>query len=123
MDKRTVESALQNFLNAWERKDVDAVVNLLADSFEYFESPLDEPLRTKEEVRELWKPVPRFKAKVSLSFVTLSLNKEFSLFRIQGNYKHMDKKTTYIDRIFLISVDNRGKITKFIQWRELKDAS
>lgn len=124
MPKKTIQTTLQEFLNAWEQKDIEEVIDLLADSFEYFESPLEKPLTTKEEVRELWKPVPKFEAKISLSFATLSLEKEFGIFRIEGSYKHTydkSKKTTKIDRIFLLAVNKKGNITKFIQWREYKD--
>jgi ketosteroid isomerase-like protein len=124
MNKITIESTLNAFLKGWEEKDIEAVVNLLSDSFAYYESPLDLPLTTKDQVRTLWAPVPKFEATVTLSFETLSIEDSFGLFRITGTYEHTydkTKKITRIDRIFLLSVDTDGKLTKFMQWRESKD--
>lgn len=124
MNKELLEDTLAAFLKAWEHKNIDEVVGLLAKSFEYYETPLDKPLTTQEQVRELWSPVPTFEANISLSFETLSINSDFGLFRIKGMYAHTYKKsnkTTKIDRIFLLSVDRKGKITMFMQWRESMD--
>ena len=124
MNKKLLESALTNFLLAWKHKSIDEVVNLLSDSFNYYESPLDEPLTTPKQIRELWASVPKFKADITLAFDTLVINDDFGLFRIKGNYAHTyekDNKVTKIDRIFLLSIDDKGKITKFMQWRESKD--
>jgi ketosteroid isomerase-like protein len=124
MNKNLLESTLSNFLKAWEDKNVEAVVGLMSDDFEYFESPLDAPLTKLQQVRELWKPVKTFEAEVKLSFSTLSVENAYGIFRVKGTYEHTyykTKKTTQIDRIFLLAVDEKGKITKFIQWREAKD--
>lgn len=124
MNKKLLEDTLAKFLKAWEDKDVDAVLNLMSGHFEYFETPLEQPLTKIEEVRVLWNPVKTFEAEVQLAFNILSIQEEYGLFRIQGSYKHTyekAEKVTKIDRIFLISIDNNGKITKFIQWRESKN--
>ncbi len=119
MNKHIVQSTLTSFLRAWENKNIEAVLHLLADSFEYFESPLEKPLTTTDQVRTLWSPVPKLNADVSLSFETLAITDEFGLFRIRGTYQHHDDGTvTNIDRIFLLAVEVNGKITKFMQWRE-----
>jgi len=125
MNKKLLESTLESFLKAWEQKNIDSVVSLLADSFKYYESPLDKPLNNLDQIRKLWSPVPTFEADITLSFKTLSIEREFGLFRIEGVYKHtydQAKKTTHIDRVFLLAVDKNGKITKFMQWRESKDS-
>jgi len=125
MNKQMLESTLASFLKAWEQKSIDAVVNLLANSFEYYESPLDKPLTNSDQIRELWSPVPKFEADIKLSFKTLSIEDDFGFFRIEGTYDHTykrAKKTTHIDRIFLLAVDRNGKIIRFMQWRESKDS-
>ena len=124
MTKKLLESTLAAFLKAWEHKSIDEVVSLLSKSFKYYETPLDEPLTTVDQIRELWSPVPKFEANITLSFQTLSMNSDFGLFRIKGTYEHTyekNNKTTKIDRIFLLTVDDKGKMTKFMQWRESKD--
>ena len=124
MNKNLLEKTLDSFLKAWEQKSIESVVDLLADNFEYYESPLDEPLTTKDEIRELWAPVPKFEAEVKLSFENMGIQEEYGLFRIKGTYEHDydgGNKVTKIDRIFLLSVDGAGKMTKFMQWRESKD--
>lgn len=124
MNKKLLETTLAKLLKAWEEKNVEAVVGLMSDDFEYFESPLDVPLTKLQQIRELWKPVETFEAEVKLSFSTLGVEKAYGIFRIKGTYEHtydQTKKTTQIDRIFLLAVDEAGKITKFMQWREAKD--
>lgn len=124
MKNAKLESTLNALLKAWEQKNIAAVVDLLSENFKYYESPLDKPLTTKEEVRNLWAPVPTFEADVKLSFETMCVTNEFGLFRILGTYEHNydgSGKVTKIDRIFLLSVDDKGKMTKFMQWRESKD--
>jgi hypothetical protein len=124
MNQKLLESTLSLFLKAWEQKNIEAVVNLLAGSFKYYESPLDKPLTTPSQIRELWGPVPKFEADISLIYKTLSVEDSFGLFRVMGTYGHTydeKKKVTKIDRIFLLAVDKSGKITKFMQWRESKD--
>jgi len=39
MDKQHLETSLADFLKARENKNIEAVVGLLADKFEYFETP------------------------------------------------------------------------------------
>ena len=124
MNKIELESAVLSFLKAWEQKNIDAVVNLLSNSFEYYETPIDKPLTSPDQIRNLWSPVPKLKAHISLSFTTLNAEDDFGLFRIQGAYTYGNdstKKATKIDRIFLIAIDTEGKITKFMQWRESKE--
>jgi len=122
MDKQQLETTLANFLKAWEDKDIDAVVNLLPDEFEYYESPLDEPLTSKEEVIKLWQPVPKTEANIALDFETVSIGKDYGLFRITGTYSETDVEKKYlIDRIFLLAIDDEGKMKKFMQWRESKE--
>ena len=126
MKRGNLESTLSQFLKAWEQKSIESVVDLFSDNFKYYESPLDKPLTTKDEIRELWAPVPKFEAEVKLSFETMSITKNYGLFRILGTYEHNyegGNKITKIDRIFLLSVDNVDKITKFMQWRESKDTT
>ena len=122
MDKQQLEATLKNFLKAWEDKSIESVVDLLSDKFEYFETPLEKPLTEKEEIIELWKPVPEVEADIVLSFETMSIGEKYGLFRITGTYSETDVKKKYmIDRIFLLAVDENGLIKKFMQWRESKE--
>ena len=123
MDKSKLETTLTNFLKAWENKSIDAVVSLLADKFEYFETPLEKPLTTEKEIRDLWAPVPKVEADISLDYQTMAITQKFGLFRITGTYSETDvKKKFLIDRIFLLCINDQGKMTKFMQWRESREA-
>ena len=121
MNKLPLEKTLVKFLKAWKDKDIDAVVNLLSDKFKYYETPLEKPLTTKKAIIKLWQPVPETEGEIKLNYQTICLKKEYGLFRITGSFILTDVNKKYIiDRIFLISVDKQGLLTKFIQWRETK---
>lgn len=113
---------LDKFLRAWESKDISAVLELLPERFEYYESPLDKPLNNKQDIAELWAPVPETEAEVKLDYKFLADTDEYGLFRITGEYMEgrRSKVLKKIDRIFLIDVDDEGKMCKFMQWREEK---
>jgi ketosteroid isomerase-like protein len=114
-----VAATNQTFLSAWEDKDIDAVIDVLADDFEYYETPFADPITNETAIRDLWQPVPELQTDISLHSTTLSVEEHEGLFRIQDSYIH-DGTAKEIDRIFHIRVNDVGNMTYFMQWRESK---
>ena len=52
MSKAEVEAIDDQGMAAWDRRDADAVVALLADGFVWADLTLPEPMRTKEQARQ-----------------------------------------------------------------------
>lgn len=122
MKKESLEVWVTNFLKAWAEKNIEAVLGLLADQFEYYETPFDEPLREKTQVAELWKTVPENQTDIFLSYETLAVTDNYGLFRVSGSFvkKNINKRVK-MDAVYLVAVDERGLCTKFRQWYEGKE--
>ena len=74
LNKEYLEKWLDGFKKAWETKDLNEISKIFSKIENYWENEDTSPVKTIQEVLELWKEVKNQKIKI-LDFEIISINK------------------------------------------------
>jgi hypothetical protein len=114
---------LDNFMNAWKNRNVDAVMKTISKNCKYYETVFENPHTTTEDIRKLWEIVPTNQRNIEFEYEIILSNDEFCIVNF------LVKRTLIpsgiiqdIDGIFQISLDENGLCTFFKQWRSVKES-
>lgn len=99
----------------WIEKDLAALPGLLSESFQYFESPFDPPLVTRESVQQEWEVVKHQNIE-TLEINVLDGQEDTGV----ATYRFIERKSdgTFVESrgVYWVELDEQGKAVLFRQW-------
>lgn len=113
---------LTSFMDSWKNLEGEKTCYLMAENLEYFENPIDAPLKTIDLVKPLWAIVPDNQKDIEYSGEILFENQERCIYHFTMTRTMVStNKVQNIDGIFEIKLDENNKLTYFKQWRFTKE--
>ncbi len=115
---------LKRFMDSWKNLEGGKTCDLMAEKLEYYENPIDPPLKTKKEVYPLWEIVPENQKDITYKGKILFENDNSCVYHFV--MKRTMVKTGVvqdIDGIFEIKLNSENQLTYFKQWRFVKETS
>lgn len=120
MAHQQFEEWLNKLKNVWEKRDPASVVTLCADKFLWFETPFAEPYSTKEQLLKEWQCVLN-QEDISVSYEILSVEDTTGIARWNATFTRLpSEEKAFLDGIFQVILDDKGKCTEFHQWYNSK---
>ncbi len=101
--------------DAWIKKDIQSVLKLLAQEFNYYEDPLDHPLTTLTEVEQAWNEVKDQKI-ITLSITPLVCTDREGTATFDLMYTDTLGIQHHYTGVYFVRLDILGKATEFRQW-------
>ena len=113
---------IKKFMESWKRLEGEKTCDLMNDKLQYFENPIDPPLRTRKDVCPLWKVVPDNQKDISYRGKILFEDENSCIYHfvMQRTMTKTGKKQE-IDGIFEIKLNENNKLIYFKQWRFVKE--
>lgn len=113
---------LTKFMDSWKNLEGEKTCDLMARNLEYFENPIDEPLKTVDLVKPLWTVVPNNQKDITYNGEILFEDHERCIYHFTMKRTMINSnKIQHIDGIFEIKLDENNKLTYFKQWRFTKE--
>ena len=122
MKKADFRNWLDQLTKVWESRQPELAASLVAKEFQYYESPVSQPITNKKKLVELWQPVPKLQQNVHGEYDILYTGEEYGIANYRVTLDRRDSGKHYIgSRIFLVSLNDTGQCTLFKQWRDYKE--
>ena len=99
-----IDAWLDNFRKAWIRKDIDAVMDLLAPNVEYWETPFRK-LTSHDEVRREWQAI-RSQNDIALELAVFHSDGQRHSVIWHLEYRDSDGRTRELAGTYLIALDD-----------------
>ena len=113
---------LTKFMDSWKNLEGEKTCDLMAKDLEYFENPIDDPLKTIDLVKPLWAIVPKNQKDISYKGEILFEDQERCMYHFKMQRTIItSNKIQNIDGIFEIKLDENNKLKYFKQWRFTKE--
>ena len=113
---------LIKFMDSWKDLEGEKTCDLMAEDLEYFENPIDEPLKTVDLVRPLWAIVPSNQKDITYNGEILFEDQDRCIYHFTMKRTMISSnKIQNIDGIFEIKLDDNNKLKYFKQWRFTKE--
>lgn len=114
---------LKNLKKIWETKNPDAVIDICADKFFWYETPFDKPLTKREQLLKEWQSVLQ-QDDIHITYDILSINENIGIVNWHAAFTRLpSKEKVELDGIFQVSLNDQGKCTEFRQWYCAKEVS
>ena len=107
------------FMKGWEARNPAKVMSLFDKrNLTYFESSLQSPVTSWDQVNELWQVVPTNQKEVKLWSEILACNDQYGIihWKLERLLIPANKKQN-VDGIFVVTLNKDGLCTYFNQWR------
>ena len=112
------EKWLKDFMDSWGSLEGKKTAMLFSKDVEYYETPMDPPCNSWEEVVKLWEVVPDNQKDITYKFHILCCNNAICIVNWQlDRYFIPSNQKQRIDGIFQISLNDKGLCNYFKQWR------
>jgi hypothetical protein len=122
MTNTQLKKWIQKLGQAWEERDPEAIPQLFAENFKYYETPFEKPYTKKTDLIRLWQDVPKSQKDIKFEFEIISINKNMGIAHWKASFIRIKNHTkACLDGIFLIKLDNQGLCTEFRQWWVTKE--
>jgi len=107
---------LEKLKEIWEAKNPDAIVDLCADTFLWYETPFDEPLTKKEHLLAEWQGILK-QEDIKVTYEVMCTNENMGFAHWHATFTRLpSNEKAELDGIFLVMLDVEGKCTEFRQW-------
>ncbi|MBI4177544.1 MAG: nuclear transport factor 2 family protein [Candidatus Aenigmarchaeota archaeon] len=117
MNKLKCETWLAKLGKAWSERDPKAAASLFSRDCKYYESVLEEPCKSWDDILKLWLVVPENQKDVIFGFKVLAISDACCIANWQVTRTLLpSNKKQLIDGIFQISIDEQGLCDYFKQW-------
>lgn len=121
MTNQQLKNWLDKLKNVLETKSPDTVVDLCANKFLWYETPFDQPLKTKEQLLKEWQGVLN-QENITVSYEVLSVNGNMGLAQWSATFTRLPSmEQAELDGIFKVSLNEKGECTEFHQWYNAKE--
>jgi hypothetical protein len=113
---------LHDFMESWKNLEGVKTTELFADDVEYYETPMEKPCATFDDVKALWSVVSHNQKVLDYNIEIILSDDEqcvanWQLSRINNETGEKQK----FDGIFLIKLNDNNKLTYFKQWRYIEN--
>lgn len=121
MNRSSFEAWFRKLGNAWAKRDPNAAASLFARDCKYYESVLEKPCKSWNDILNLWLVVRKNQKDVKFNFKLLSTsgNTAIANWKVARTLIPSGEKQL-IDGIFQISLNDKGLCTFVKQWRTVK---
>ena len=117
MEREGFEHWLDRYGQAWETRDPHAAAALFAEDAVYEETPLAEPMRGLDAIREYWSGVPKSQDNVSFEHETVTLTGNTGIALWRASYDPIpDGERVSIDGVLFATFDEHGRCERFREW-------
>lgn len=99
----------------WKAKDIDAVGQLLAPEFKYYESPFEEPLTALQQIEEAWSEVKNQEI-INLEITPLLASDNEGGAQYSLEYRDVDGEVHSSKGAYYVKLNEGGKAIEFRQW-------
>jgi ketosteroid isomerase-like protein len=102
---------------AWTNQDPKAAADICTNDVVYYETPFGDPLRSKTEVEQVWKDVPRSQKDIDFNYEVLTINGDLGIAHWRASFTRIPSgiKVT-LDGIFTVKLNKNGLCKEFRQW-------
>lgn len=108
---------LNGLKNAWETKNPQATIDLCSEHVVWYESPFGNPLRSKQEIFDVWQSVPAGHNDISVSYEIIVTTDKFGIAHWSANFTRIPSgKKIHLDGIYKVSLNDQNLCTEFHQW-------
>ncbi len=113
---------INDFMNSWKDKDVEAVMKTISKNCKYYETVFDKPCSSFEDIKKLWEVVPTNQKDITYDYKIILEDENFCIINFFMKRTLVPTNLVQnIDGIFQISLDKDGLCTFFKQWRSVKE--
>lgn len=113
---------LEKLKQAWVTKNPEAAAALCSEKLLWYETPFDQPLKTKEQVLQEWESVPKSQRDITLSYKVLNVIGNVGIAHWAAEFTRIPSgEKASLDGIYRVTLDNKGLCTEFHQWWNSKE--
>ena len=111
---------LDNLVRIWVMKKPDEVVNLVADTFIWYDAPFETPIETKENLLKEWQVVLNHDD-VEVVYKIEVVEKDVAFAHWHATFTRLPShEKTELEGIYKVVLNEEGKCTEFHQWYNAK---
>ncbi len=114
-----MNTASEVICRAWEQKNPDLLRTIIADDFEWYESPFEEPITNIEVLLKVWEEHLSVQSKIKLEFEILVENSTSQITLCTADITR-NSNVEKLAGCYIISLDKNGKVKKFRHFWESK---
>jgi hypothetical protein len=104
---------------AWQSKHPELLLPIMAEEFNWYESPFEAPINDAHTLLSLWKNDLSKQKDIKTNFQVLIDNKLEQVSKVEVNFIRNDNKEIN-SGVFVIKLNSKGKIIEFRHWWESK---
>jgi hypothetical protein len=104
----------------WEKKEYGLLQEYLAEDIEWREGPYKDPIISRRDVVRLWRNDLATQNNIKVSTDILATDGNKGCYHFAASWVDVDRGGIEIDGIFLVVLDELGKVQNFNQWYTLK---
>lgn len=122
MNETELQSWLERYGRAWERRDPDAAAALFSRDAVYYETPFVAPAQGRDGVRAYWTHATRNQTDISFSHEMLSVTRYRGIARWRARYtRRSSGVSASLDGIFVLEFDDDGLCRELREWWHLSE--
>src|SRR3990167_3418872 len=116
MTRQQFDQWLKDLKTAWESKNPNAAIDLVAEKFIWYDTPFIKPITNKQELLDEWQSILDHKD-VVMTYEIICIKNNIGLAHWHATFIriHSNEKVK-LDGIYQVSLDENGKCTEFHQW-------
>ena len=121
MTRQQFDKWLKDLKTAWESKNPNAAIDLVAEKFIWYETPFSPAIENKNDLLKEWNGVLN-QENIDLKLETLAVTKSYGIVKWWAKFTLIStKKTMIYEGILQAWLDEKSKCTKYIQWFNIND--
>ena len=122
MNKELFEKWFFNLKTAWETKNPQLAADICSENLLWYETPFDEPLKTKGEVLDEWQTVSK-QEDISVEYQILAVEGQTAITQWSAKFIRIPSgEKVEMEGIFKVRLNNEGLCEEFHQWYNYKSA-
>jgi uncharacterized protein (TIGR02246 family) len=116
LNRPDLESWLERYGRAWERKDPNAAITLFTEDATYRETPFDEVMSGREAIRAYWQQIPDTQDDISFGSEVLHAGGDRAFVHWWARYVRIrDGQRVRLDGAFVLEFEN-GLCRSLREW-------
>lgn len=117
MTSEQFDNWLKCLKEAWITRNPQAVVDLCAENFVWYEIPFGKPLKTKQELLSEWQTVPTNQKDITVTYEIITVTEQFGIAHWNAKFTRLpSEEKAHLDGIYKVFLDENNLCTEFHQW-------
>ena len=122
VDRGALEDWLSRYGRAWETADPDAAGDLFTEDATYRETPFDELMEGRDEIRRYWQEIPDTQRDISFGWEVVGTDPVVVRWRA-GYLRLRDRARITLDGVFLLEFEEASGLCRTLrEWWHLHEA-